>query len=191
MNYSLEQYILNHIKNDFNNGDKDILIDMLFNLLDLDSNEINIIMNGLEYSKKSLIAFLRQSLLVYAKTINGKYHEFNDDLSSVLTYDLLNLDKYKTHPKRIEVLTIRAISAIQIYNDVCLKPENRWFISASIINELTGSRVTSINKICKEYKQIIDEHNSKYGLHSYTNRDNHKNKDIKDYVNLVGLVPRG
>jgi hypothetical protein len=161
--------------------------------LELDAETQQTVLDALEHSGKSLAEFIQQACKVYAKTVTGKARRYGDnDISNVATVDLLdpNNKDYKTHPKKIEELTKRAIFAIEHYNnEIATEQNQKWFISATAINGLTGSRVQSINEVLKDYKEIIDTHNNKHELTAYTNRGS--KRKIEQDIDLVALVPDG
>lgn len=169
------------------------LSDMKIEQLELDTETKQTVLDALEQSGKSLAEFIQQACKIYAKTITGKVKKYGEnDISTVLTADLLDADNkdYKTHPKKIEELTKRAIVAITRYNDeIATELNQKWFISGTAINGLTGSRVQSVNEILKDYKEIIDTHNNKHGLTAYTNRGN--GRRIEQDIDLPKLVPDG
>lgn len=167
------------------------LSDMQIEQLELDTESQEIVSQALENSGKSLAEFIQHACTIYAKTINGKYKITDTDLSAISTENLLdpNNKDYKTHPRKIQELTRRAIKAIQIYNDNCTEIDQKWFLSATAVNGLTGSRVQSVNEVLKDYKQMVDEHNDKHGLTAYTNRG--IKRWIEDDINLTLLVPDG
>ena len=171
--------------------------DMQIQQLELDTETQQTVLDALEHSGKSLAEFIQQACKVYAKTITGKAKRYGDnDLSTVATVDLLdpNNKDYKTHPKKIEELTRRAIFAIEQYNnEIATEQNQKWFISATAINGLTGSRVQSVNEILKadenRLQRIIDSHNKKHELTAYTNRGN--GRKIENDIDLVKLAPDG
>ncbi|MBW4632622.1 MAG: hypothetical protein KME30_12225 [Iphinoe sp. HA4291-MV1] len=148
----------------------------------------------------SLFDFIKQACKVYAKTIEGKAKQFDDDLSGVPTEKLLNVSqvvdgkevrsKYFTHPKRAEELTKRAIAAIARHNINAPKKSQRWMITQTALQALTGSRPATIKKLLEQYKPMIDDHNHKYELNPYDNRKGSDRK-IENEVDLVALVPDG
>jgi hypothetical protein len=165
--------------------------------LELDTETQQTVLDALEHSGKSLAEFIQQACKVYAKTVTGKARKYGDnDLSTVPTSELLdpNNKDYKTHPKKIEELTKRAIFAIEQYNnEIATEVNQKWFISATAINGLTGSRVQSVNEILKadenRLQRIIDSHNKKHELTAYTNRGN--GRKIENDIDLSELVPDG
>ncbi|MDF5718261.1 MAG: hypothetical protein PUP93_31435 [Rhizonema sp. NSF051] len=161
--------------------------------MELDAQTQQIVLDALKNSEKSLAEFIQLACKVYAKTINGKHKHADGDLSSALTSELLDpeVTQYKTHPGKIKELTKRAIKAIQMYNDNCTETDQKWFLSATAINGLTGSRVQSVNKVLKDYKQMVDDHNNKHGLTAYTNRGSAKNRQIHLEIPMASLVRDG
>jgi hypothetical protein len=176
------------------------LKDMTLEQLELDSETQQIVSDALNHSGMTLADFIRQACKVYAKTVTGKAKQSEDDLSSVPTEELLNPSqvvdgkeirtKYYTHPGRAEELTKRAITAIQRHNDNAPEKDQRWMITQTAIQALTGSRPATIKKILEQYKGMIDDHNQKYGLNPYDNRKGNDRK-IENEIDLVALVPDG
>ena len=169
------------------------LSDLKIELLELDAQTQKSVLNALENSGKSLASFIQLACKVYANTVNGKHKHADGDLSSALTSELLDpeVTQYKTHPGKIRELTKRAIKAIQMHNDNCTETDQKWFLSATAINGLTGSRVQSVNEVLKDYKQMVDDHNNKHGLTAYTNRGSAKNRQIHLEIPIASLVPNG
>jgi len=168
--------------------------DMQIEQLELDSETQQIVSDAMNQAGYTLAEFIQQACKVYAKTITGKTKKYSDsDLSTVPTVELLDPTnkEYKTHPKKIEELTKRAIKAIFIHNNGNAKSqEERWFISGTSINALTGSRVQTVNEILTaEFKESIDSHNNAHRLTAYSNRG--MKRDIKADIDLALLIPDG
>ena len=166
--------------------------------LELDAETQAIVKDALARSEMSLADFLKQSLRVYAKTITGKARQLGEDLANVPTEKLLKDAAYSTHPGRAEELVKRAIRAIKTYNDeVATEPKQRWVITPSLLNQLTGSRAAKINEILATCKDEIDSHHAKYPdffeengtLKQYFNRK--RGVDAEDEINLIERVPLG
>ncbi|KAB8315332.1 hypothetical protein SD81_032650 [Tolypothrix campylonemoides VB511288] len=176
------------------------LKDMTLEQLELDSETQQIVSDALNHSGMSLADFIKQACKVYAKTVTGKAKQSEDDLSNVSTEELLNPSqvvngkeirtKYYTHPGRAEELTKRAIVAIQRHNDNAPEKDQRWMITQTSLQSLTGSRPATIKKIIEQYKGMIDDHNNKYGLNPYDNRKGGDRK-IENEINFAQLVPDG
>lgn len=167
--------------------------DMQIEQLELDTDTQQIVSDAIALGNLSLAEFIQQACKVYARTVTGKAKKYaDDDLAAVPTVELLDPanKEYKTHPKKIEELTRRAIFAIQKYNDMdATEQYQKWFISGTTINALTGSRVQSVNEVLKSFKENIDTHHNKHVLTAYTNRGN--GRKIEDVINLVSMVPDG
>ena len=167
------------------------LKDLNISQLELDAETQGIVEQALNQTGMDLAEFVQRSLQVYAKTVTGKTRKQGEDLSQVSTSDLLNEDKFRTHPGRVEELTKRVIRAMMIHNDeVAVDNDHRWAITQSVITEITGSRASSVKPIVEEFKTMIDEHNAKYDLNNYSNRKG-KGRDITQEIKLVDLVPDG
>ncbi|MGF1674307.1 MAG: hypothetical protein ACFCUV_11580, partial [Rivularia sp. (in: cyanobacteria)] len=137
------------------------------------------------------IELINRALVFYSKSIIGKAKRHEEDLSNVLTEDLLNDKKFSTHPLRASELTKRAVVAIIRHNnEVATENDNRWCITQSAISVLTGSKPAAIGKTLNEFKQLIDDHNQKFELNGYSNRKG-KDRDIQQEIDLVELVPDG
>jgi len=162
--------------------------------LELDTETQQIVADAINQAGCTLAEFIQQACKVYAKTITGKTRKYsNSDISAVPTTKLLDPTnkEYKTHPKKIEELTKRAIKAIFIHNNGNAKSQDeRWFISGTTINALTGSRVQTVNEIlAAEFKESIDSHNNAHRLTAYSNRG--MKRDIKADIDLISLIPDG
>ncbi|MBW4631989.1 MAG: hypothetical protein KME30_08820 [Iphinoe sp. HA4291-MV1] len=176
------------------------LQNMTLEQLELDTETQQVVTDALNHSGMSLFDFIKQACKVYAKTIEGKAKQFDDDLSAVPTEKLLNVSqvvdgkevrsKYFTHPKRAEELTKRAIAAIARHNINAPEKSQRWMITQTALQALTGSRPATIKKLLEQYKPMIDDHNHKYELNPYDNRKGSDRK-IENEVDLVALVPDG
>ncbi|MDF5714913.1 MAG: hypothetical protein PUP93_13770 [Rhizonema sp. NSF051] len=175
-----------------NQLNKSTLSNMHISQLEFDDETRLLVTDALVNSQKTLAEFVTQACKVYAKTVNGRA-KADTDLSTVPTSELLDteINQYKTHPKKIEELTRRAIKAITTHNDKSAETDQKWFLSATAINGLTGSRVQSVNKILEDYKSMVDAHNDKHGLTAYTNRGSAKNRQIHLEIPLASLVPNG
>jgi hypothetical protein len=137
------------------------------------------------------IELINRALVFYSKSIIGKSKRHEEDLSNVLTEDLLNDKKFSTHPVRASELTKRAVVAIIRHNnEVATENDFRWCITQSAIAVLTGSKPAAIGKTLNEFKQLIDSHNQKFDLNHYSNRKG-KDRDIQQEIDLVELVPDG
>lgn len=159
---------------------------------DLDPETLSLIEMAAQQLGMSAKDFFIKAARDAAKAINNKRKRYDGtDLASVPTLDLLEntSDEYKTHPGRIEELTRRAVRAIQIHNDDCTEQSQKWFISATAINALTGSRTSAISKVLNSLHGVVADHNAKHGLTSITNRGSRR--DIQDEIDLVALVPDG
>lgn len=164
--------------------------DMTLDQLELDAETQQIVNDALEHSGMSLADFIKQACKVYAKTVTGKAKQSEEDLSSVPTSALLIDPKYKTHPNRVEELVKRAIVAIMRSNDQAPEQDQRWMITQTSLQALTGSRPAAIKKLLDKYKTMIDDHNAKYDLQPYDNRKGNGRK-IEDEIAMLTLVPDG
>lgn len=167
--------------------------DLKIEQLELNSETQQIVEDALNESGKSLAEFIQKACEIYGKTLVGKAKKYGqNDLTTVPTTDLLDVknEQYKTHPKKIDELTKRAIRAIKQYNDeIATELNQKWFISGTSINKLTGSRVQTVNEILKNYETDINDHHQKHGLTAYTNRGNGRN--IEKDIDLSKLAPDG
>mgnify|MGYP001799739509 CR=1 FL=1 len=167
------------------------LNDMTLEQLDLDTETKEIAQNAMEQLNISLEELLKRSITFYSKTVVGKAKRNEEDLSHILTKELLEDKKYSTHPLRASELTKRAIVAIKKHNnEIASENNNRWCITQSVIAVLTGSKPATIGKTLNEFKQLIDDHNQKFQLNGYSNRKG-KDRDIQQEIDLIKLVPNG
>jgi len=165
------------------------LQDMNIETLELDADTQAIVKNALEHSGISLAEFIQKACTVYATTLVGKFKQFDSDLSSVSTSELLTA-KYKTHPGRAREMVIRAIQAIKIFNGNEPEPTNRWMITQTAIQSLTGSKPATVKEILPDYQTDIDDYNTSCNFSSpYINRK--PGKRIEDVINVAELVPEG
>lgn len=165
------------------------LQDMNIETLELDADTQAIVRNALEHSGISLAEFIQKACTVYATTLVGKFKQFESDLSSVSTAELLTA-KYKTHPGRAREMVIRAIQAIKIFNGNEPEPTNRWMITQTAIQSLTGSKPATVKEILPDYQMDIDDYNTSCNFSSpYINRK--PGKRIEDVINVAELVPEG
>lgn len=188
------------------------LEDMTLEQLELDAETQQIVGNALNHSGMSLAEFIKQACTVYAKTVMGKAKQADDDLASVPTEELLNVSqeidgkevrsKYFTHPKRAEELTRRAIEAIKRHNANAPEKTQRWAITQTAIQLLTGSRPATIKEILKKYQTDIENHHRTYELSTLNEIKNEyvldpminrkgKNRKIESDIDFIGLVPDG
>jgi len=170
------------VKHDFT------LQDMNIETLELDADTQSIVQAALEHSGLSLAEFIRKASKVYATTLVGKAKQFEYDLSSVSTKDLLS-ERYKTHPLRADELTERAIVALERHNNSCTEKAGKWKITQTAIQSLIGSKPATIKAILPKFQLRIDDHNQKHDLSDYQNRK--PGKKIEDEINLIELVPFG
>lgn len=156
-----------------------------------DSESEAIVKNVIPLTDKSLSDFTRHAVLVYAKTISGKARKQSEDLTTVLTENLLNDQTYSTHPGRAEELTKRAIRAIKLYNStIATENADRWYISQSAIVALTRSRPSTVGEVLEQFKDEVETHNQTYDLNKYSNRKRGK-PSIEQTIDLIELAPDG
>ncbi|MUH00830.1 hypothetical protein F7734_54600 [Scytonema sp. UIC 10036] len=174
------------------------LEDMTLQQLELDTETQAIVENALAHSGMSLPDFIKQACRVYARTVVGKAEQANKtDLSSIPTSELLNpvipegkkKSTMATLPGRAEELARRAIVAITHHNDMATEKSQKWCLTGTAINALTGSKMTLIKNVMEQYKTMIDDHNSKHGLNPYDNRGRStKIEEDIDFVNFSESV---
>lgn len=165
---------------------------MTIQQLDLDYETQEVLENALQQSGMDLEGFIKQAIKIYAKTVTGRNKSISADLANVLTSELLDSPKYRTHPGRAVELTKRAIVAIKSYNsEIATENSQRWMITASAIASLIGSRQSTIKEIMQQFQTSIDENNlnPEWDLTPYSNRKAGKN--IDNEIQLSGLVPDG
>ncbi|MEM6399302.1 MAG: hypothetical protein AAF757_03595 [Cyanobacteria bacterium P01_D01_bin.116] len=167
------------------------LNDMTLEQLELDTETKEIAQNAMNQLNISLEELLKRSITFYSKTVVGKAKRNEEDLSHILTKELLEDKKYSTHPSRADELTKRAIIAIRKNNtEIATENDNRWCITQSAIATLTGSKPATIGKTLKQLEGLINDHNQKYDLNGYSNRKG-EGRDILQEIDLVKLVPDG
>ena len=166
-----------------------ILDDMNISQLQLDADTQAVVEAAIAHSGITLADFVRKACQVYAKTITGKVKQFSEDLTAVSTEELKS-DTYKTHPGRAEELTRRAIYALEIHNNNCTEKSQKWMITQTAIQSLTGSKPATIKAILENYKTRLDDHNAKHDLNAYDNRKG-GGRQIDLEIDLAALVPDG
>lgn len=166
-----------------------ILDDMNISQLQLDADTAEMVESAIAHSGITLADFVRKACQVYAKTITGKVKQFSEDLTAVSTEELKS-DTYKTHPGRAEELTRRAIYALEIHNNNCTEKSQKWMITQTAIQSLTGSKPATIKAILENYKTRLDDHNAKHELNAYDNRKG-GGRQIENEIDLAVLVPDG
>ncbi|HYX14897.1 MAG TPA: hypothetical protein VE944_11135 [Nostoc sp.] len=165
------------------------LDDMNISQLQLDADTQAVVEAAIAHSGISLADFVRKACQVYAKTITGKVKQFSEDLTAVSTEELKS-DTYKTHPGRAEELTRRAIYALEVHNNNCTEKSQKWMITQTAIQSLTGSKPATIKAILENYKTRLDDHNAKHELNAYDNRKG-GGRQIENEIDLAALVPDG
>lgn len=166
------------------------LNDLTIQTLEFDPETQAIVEASLANSGLSLPDFIKQAVKVYAKTIEGKSKQHTSDLSMVPTAELLKNPKYKTHPVRARESVKRAIQAIKIFNTNEPEPKNRWMITQTAIQSLTGSKPATVKEILADYQRDIDDYNQAHGLDSpYLNRK--AGQRIEEVIDVALLVPDG
>ncbi|MUG98753.1 hypothetical protein F7734_43260 [Scytonema sp. UIC 10036] len=162
------------------------LENMTLQQLELDIETHQIVQDALNHSGMSLADFVKQACKVYARTVIGKAQQATkSELESIPTAELLNNSKLRTLPGRAEELAKRAMVAIMHHNDMATEKSQKWCITATAINKLTGSKIPLINNVMEQYKLMIDDHNAKHGLNPYDNRGRAtKIEEDIDFVNF-------
>jgi hypothetical protein len=156
----------------------------------LDADTQAVVEAAIAHSEMKLADFVRKACQVYAKTITGKVKQFSRELTAVSTQELKS-DAYKTHPGRAEELTRRAIYALETHNNNCTEKSQKWMITQTAIQSLTGSKPATIKAILENnYKTRLDDHNAKHGLNAYDNRKG-GGRQIENEIDLAVLVPDG
>lgn len=165
------------------------LNDMNISQLQLDADTQQMVEDAIGHSGIKLADFVRRALQVYAKTITGKVKQSSEDLTAVSTEELKS-DSYKTHPGRADELARRAIYALEIHNNTCTEKSQKWMITQTAIQSLTGSKPATIKAILENYQTRLDDHNAKHELNAYDNRKGGGRK-IELEIDLAALVPDG
>jgi ribonuclease HI len=164
------------------------LDDMNISQLQLDADTQQMVESAIAHSNITLADFVRRACQVYAKTITGKVKQLSEDLTAVSTEELKS-DSYKTHPGRADELARRAIYALEMHNNTCTEKSQKWMITQTAIQSLTGSKPATIKAILENYQTRLDDHNTKHELNPYDNRKS--GVKIDEVINLVELVPDG
>jgi len=165
------------------------LDDMNISQLQLDSETQQMVESAIAHSGMSLADFVRRACQVYAKTVTGKLGQYESDLTAVPTEELLTSATYKTHPGRAEELTRRAIHALETHNNNCTEKSQKWMITQTAIQSLTGSKPATIKAILERYQTRLDDHNNKHELNPYDNRK--PGRKIDDEIDLAAIVSDG
>lgn len=165
------------------------LDEMKISQLQLDAETQQMVERAVAHSGMSVADFVRRACGVYAKTVIGKHGQYESDLSAVPTEELLTGATYKTHPGRAVELTRRAIYALETHNNNCTEKSQKWMITQTAIQSLTGSKPATIKTILESYQTRLDDHNAKHELNAYDNRK--PGRKIDDEIDLSTLVPDG
>lgn len=165
------------------------LDEMKIDKLQLDAETQQMVERAVAHSGMSVADFVRRACGVYAKTVIGKHGQYESDLSGVPTEELLTGATYKTHPGRAVELTRRAIYALETHNNNCTEKSQKWMITQTAIQSLTGSKPATIKTILESYQTRLDDHNAKHELNAYDNRK--PGRKIDDEIDLSALVPDG
>lgn len=165
------------------------LNDMNISQLQLDAETQQMVESAIAHSGMSLADFVRRACQVYAKTVTGKHGQYESDLTAVLTEELLKSATYRTHPGRAEELTRRAIYALETHNNNCTEKSQKWMVTQTAIQSLTGSKPATIKAILERYQTRLDDHNTKHELNPYDNRK--PGRKIDDEIDLAAIVPNG
>ena len=164
--------------------------------LELDTDTQNAVLAALEHSGLSLAEFIQKACTVYAKTVVGKANQVNEykDISDIPTSEHMSNKKFKTYPGRAEELVKRAIRAIHKYNSMCVSEDNeRWYISLSSIQSLTGCNAQKIAEIGSKFEVAIADANASFpDVTPYSNKNRKvKGTKIGNFVRLAKLIPNG
>ncbi|PMB22777.1 hypothetical protein [Fischerella thermalis] len=173
------------------------LEDMSIEQMELDEETKSIVENALAHSGISLADFVRQALKIHGKTIIGKAVQTSQDLASVETQKLLSDKAYRTHPKRVEELTRRAIQAIKRYNsEIATESSQRWAITQTLISAITGSRANAVKEVIENFASDLADYNTRLQQELGMNQRqfqylNRKGKQPSEVIKLSELVPIG
>ena len=162
--------------------------------LELDADTQKNVIAALEHSGLSLADLLKKSLTIYCKTLAGKAKQFTTNLAEISTNDLLLKPELRTMPGRAEELLKRAIRAIHKYNSDCVSEDNeRWFISLSSIQSLTGCNAKKVAELASKFELAIADANASFPeVTQYTNKYRKvKGSTINQFVKFAELVPNG
>ena len=101
------------------------------------------------------------------KPIDPQKPPVEKDWSAIATEKL----KGQKIPGSAEEKIRRAVKAIIDFNDYVAPSNNdRWFLGIRSIQDVSGCNYAPIKKFLDDYKTIVDDHNSKYGLGNQHNK---------------------
>ena len=164
-----------------------------FNLenLGLDPDAHQIVVEAIAGSGLSEEEFFRQALIVYARTVSGKARKHTEDLSAVETEELRHSGTYGNHPIRARELVKRAIMAIKISNGNATELSQKWFITQSLLCDMTGSKPPAIKVAMANYQNNINDMNKVLSDSGATSLINRKPDKEIFCTNWAQLVPSG
>ncbi|MHC5731001.1 MAG: hypothetical protein ACYTXY_44280, partial [Nostoc sp.] len=78
----------------------------------------------------------------------------------------------------------------EAHNNNCTEKSQKWMITQTAIQSLTGSKPATIKAILENYQTRLDDHNAKHDLNPYDNRKGGGRK-IELEIDLAVLIPDG
>jgi hypothetical protein len=131
--------------------------------------------------RESFNTFLVDALVKEAKFRAGmSTRHAGKDFATMATSQLTRVK----HPGATQERIKRAIAAIVAYNDNAQSPNDRWYINATVVQQLSGARFPIIQAYFAEHQADIDAENAEYELNA---RYNHK--PIEGGIKAVITVP--
>lgn len=128
--------------------------------------------------RESFNTMLVDALVKEAKFKAGMNTRHADkDFSTMTTSQLVKVK----HPGAAQERIKRAIAAIVAYNDNAQSANDRWYINATVVQQLSGARFPIINEYFAAHQAEIAQENTE---HELTPRYNHKPTSIKDVITI-------
>jgi hypothetical protein len=76
----------------------------------------------------------------------------------------------------------RALDAVIEYNQNQERPDDRWRINTSVLQQLTGCFNASVKDFVALHQETIDQHNHTFGLTSVRHNSAHKGQDPNSFI---------
>ncbi len=128
--------------------------------------------------RESFTTMLVDALVKEAKFKAGMSTRHADkDFSTMPTSQLTRVK----HPGAAQERIKRAIAAIVAYNDNAQSPNDRWYINATVVQQLSGARFPIIKEYFAAHQAEIEAENAE---HELTPRYNHKPTTIDKVITI-------
>ena len=128
--------------------------------------------------RESFNTFLVDALVKEAKFRAGmSSRHAGKDFSSMPTSQLTRIK----HPGAAQERIKRAIAAIVAYNDNAPSANDRWYINATVVQQLSGARFPIIKEYFAAHQSEIEQENAE---HELTPRYNHKPTSIEKVITI-------